>query len=815
MTNAPADSAFVDGPATQGSGYAYLNWQLIILEGNARSAAYALLTVALFTFNEFCTSVLWAKVSDCLGRKLTLIIGAIGGSFSALLFGLSTNVWVALGARLFGGLVNPNVGVISACVGELVKKKEHQGRGFSVVPFLRGLGSLIGPVIGGHLANPVATMPLLFRKNTIWETFPYLLPNLVVVGFIMTSGLLGILFLEESHPRFCDQHDSGRSLSKWVTSRFKRAGNRASIEEYAALNTDEDAIPLVGRSGTSIDDDTGNTDEHQTGNDAFADVPKSSAYSRSVILQILAVSLLAFHKVSSDAIIPIFLASQSTENSPSSNPFKFSIGFGFKSPQIANVLLTQAIVAIISQALVVPKVIDHFGPLRTFRWTLFMLPWIYILTPFTARLPYPISLMAILLDLWTKGVLVNLGYVCSAILLTNVISEQQHLATVNEAAASIGCLARSIGADEAIKPPSVYGNFHLDEAVLAKLPISGTKVISSHAYGMSLWGRCAKIVAELPDGQKKKYFLKVSTEKMAKVMCEGEFEGMKALNAVLPTIAPYVYAWGKYQHEDAYFMIADFREVGEQPPNRFQFTARLAELHKKSLSPTGKFDLHTTTCHGTITQATDLWEESWAELYKKQLEHMFDMDLETHGHWPEFEQVVDITLNKVIPRLLNPLQSEGRSIKPCLLHGDCWDENTATNMENGEPFIFDAGSFYGHNEYDVGNWRAPRHRLSSGVYMKNYQRNFEVSAPEEDWDGRNLLYSLRFDIGTAILIPGCKQREVVFENMKELIKTYCKEDWTALEDNTKGGDKDLLLGRKNRGLPNDVEDEEEEEEEEE
>jgi hypothetical protein len=31
---------------------------------------------------------------------------------------------------------------------------------------------------------------------------------------------------------------------------------------------------------------------------------------------------------------------------------------------------------------------------------------------------------------------------------------------------------------------------------------------------------------------------------------------------------------------------------------------------------------------------------------------------------------------------------------------------------------------------------------------------------EDDWDGRNLLYSLRFNIGTAILIPGCNQREV-------------------------------------------------------
>jgi protein-ribulosamine 3-kinase len=108
---------------------------------------------------------------------------------------------------------------------------------------------------------------------------------------------------------------------------------------------------------------------------------------------------------------------------------------------------------------------------------------------------------------------------------------------------------------------------------------------------------------------------------------------------------------------------------------------------------------------------------------------MFALDLEKHGLWPEFEQLCEITLNKVIPRLLDPLQSDGWNIKPCLLYGDCWDENTATDMEMGEPFIFDAGSFYGHNEYDVGNWRAFCHRLSSKVYMRNYKRNFAVSEP--------------------------------------------------------------------------------------
>ena len=86
------------------------------------------------------------------------------------------------------------------------------------------------------------------------------------------------------------------------------------------------------------------------------------------------------------------------------------------SPSISNVLLTQAIVSIISQILIVPRVIERYGALKTFRWAIFVFPWLYCLTPFTARVISPVSIILILLDLWTKGVLVGLGYVASAIL---------------------------------------------------------------------------------------------------------------------------------------------------------------------------------------------------------------------------------------------------------------------------------------------------------------------------------------------------------------------------------------------------------------
>lgn len=67
--------------------------------------------------------------------------------------------------------------------------------------------------------------------------------------------------------------------------------------------------------------------------------------------------------------------------------------------------------------------------------------------------------------------------------------------------------------------------------------------------------------------------------------------------------------------------------------------------------------------------------------------------------WPEFAAVCDLTLEKVVPRLLLPLQSEGRTLKPCLLHGNVWDGNTAMDRNTDEAYVFDVTSFYGHSKW--------------------------------------------------------------------------------------------------------------------
>jgi protein-ribulosamine 3-kinase len=220
----------------------------------------------------------------------------------------------------------------------------------------------------------------------------------------------------------------------------------------------------------------------------------------------------------------------------------------------------------------------------------------------------------------------------------------------------------------------------------------------------------------------------VPNENPGKFMCEGQYESLKAIAAIVPGFVPEPYSWGALQDEVGYFLVTDFREVGRQPPGPAKLVKRLAELHKNSRSPGGLFGFHTVTCHGNVPQYVG-WEKSWQTMFSKMMAKAMDIDEEIHKPWPEYNEYRRLLFIHVIPRLLGPLESDGRRVKPCLIHGDIWDENCADDMDTSEPFSFDPSSLYAHNEYEIGYWRPARHRLSSPVYIRSYKREFPVSEP--------------------------------------------------------------------------------------
>jgi len=137
----------------------------------------------------------------------------------------------------------------------------------------------------------------------------------------------------------------------------------------------------------------------------------------------------------------------------------------------------------------------------------------------------------------------------------------------------------------------------------------------------------------------------------------------------------------------------------DEVPDIDSLPAKVAELHRNGLSPSGKYGFHVNTNQGRLEQDCT-WTSTWAQCFSNQIRKMFDLEEASQGYDKEMARLRDAIMMKVIPRLLRPMESGSRSIYPRLLHGDLWDGNTSTDVANDSPIIFDVASFYGHNEYE-------------------------------------------------------------------------------------------------------------------
>lgn len=191
-----------------------------LTQDETKISIYAGALITAFAFAEFSTGMIWGRISDRVGRKPVLIMGLVGTALSMVCFGFATNLWTAIIARALGGLLNGNVGVLQTTVAELVTKKEHQPRAYSIMPFVWCLGSIIGPAMGGALAMPCDAYPWLFSKGSIFDRYPFLLPNLVCVVILIFGIANGILFLEETHSEKKQRRDRGREIGQIITKRF-------------------------------------------------------------------------------------------------------------------------------------------------------------------------------------------------------------------------------------------------------------------------------------------------------------------------------------------------------------------------------------------------------------------------------------------------------------------------------------------------------------------------------------------------------------------------------------------------------------------
>lgn len=227
---------------------------------------------------------------------------------------------------------------------------------------------------------------------------------------------------------------------------------------------------------------------------------------------------------------------------------------------------------------------------------------------------------------------------------------------------------------------------------------SGSRVVSTEPHGVSFWANTGRIDVKLKSGRIFPYFIKVVSGERGKKMVESEFESMTAIFAVCPNFAPRPITWGSYTTvPDTHFFLCEFRDLLEDMPDPKSFTLSLNQLHSTSVSPNGKFGFHLPTYSGNLPQGTE-WEASWEVFFTKNFQTALKHEIAAKGRDPEIDRLAPIIIDRVIPRLLRPLESNGRRVKPSLVHGDLWYANSGVENGTGKPLVFDACCFYAHNE---------------------------------------------------------------------------------------------------------------------
>ena len=106
-------------------------------------------------------SPMWAKMSDKHGRKPMLLRASIGMAIVIFLMGFSQNVYELTILRALQGAVS---GYTTACITLVATQtnKNHVGWALGVLSTATVSGSLVGPLVGGYLADTIGIRNVFF-----------------------------------------------------------------------------------------------------------------------------------------------------------------------------------------------------------------------------------------------------------------------------------------------------------------------------------------------------------------------------------------------------------------------------------------------------------------------------------------------------------------------------------------------------------------------------------------------------------------------------------------------------------------------------
>ncbi|CAK7215164.1 hypothetical protein SCUCBS95973_002387 [Sporothrix curviconia] len=364
---------------------AYVFYQLKSMNGDNTSDAavstQAGLLQACFTGAQVLTAILWGKAADAswCGRKRVLLIGLAGTAVSCVGYGFATTFFWAAVWRVVGGGINGTVGIIRTMISEIIKDKKYQSRAFLILPMSFNLANMIGPVMGGFLADAPTSLPALFGLDGLWgfqwiQDYPYALPSVLNAVALAVTALVVFFCLEETSKERVGRFDAGL----YAASRIRQIITRTpSTEGYAPIQASEPAtIPMESVSRpVSSSSSTMPPRIRQK-------LPFSRLWTRNVVLTLVTIALYDFHLGAFANVWALFLSTPRTENGAAS-----AHGLGMPASRVGVATSFLGVLGMLLQLTLYPPISARLGTLRSFRWFLVGFPLAYFAAPLLAVLP--------------------------------------------------------------------------------------------------------------------------------------------------------------------------------------------------------------------------------------------------------------------------------------------------------------------------------------------------------------------------------------------------------------------------------------------
>lgn len=107
----------------------------------------------------FLAAPVLGALSDRYGRRPVLISSLIGSALGYFIFGLGGALWVLFIGRLIEGLTGGEISAIFAYFADITSSNERT-KYFSWISAVVGMGTALGPIIGGALATFGNSVPM-------------------------------------------------------------------------------------------------------------------------------------------------------------------------------------------------------------------------------------------------------------------------------------------------------------------------------------------------------------------------------------------------------------------------------------------------------------------------------------------------------------------------------------------------------------------------------------------------------------------------------------------------------------------------------